>query len=169
MVNELTERLEKSRDQFLRVLEGVTEEQARKKPADGGWSILECVEHVALAERGMLRMTQKAPDGDQPTDLERDAKILQSGSDRSRKAKSPEVALPTGRWPTLAEAAAQFRQNREQTIAYVRESTEQALRRKAVLHPLAGMLDGYQILLLMSAHVERHLKQIAECRIQNAE
>jgi uncharacterized damage-inducible protein DinB len=167
MVTELVQRLQTSRDNFLRAVEGIREEQARAKPAGGGWSILECVEHVALAERGMLRMTQKAPDGAQPVDLERDAKILKFGGDRSRKAESPEVALPTGRYATLAEAAGQFRQNREQTIAYVSETTEQALRKKAVPHPLAGMLDGYQILLLMSVHPERHIGQIAELLPRN--
>jgi uncharacterized damage-inducible protein DinB len=164
MVNELAERLERGRDNFLRALEGVSEEQARRKPADGGWSILECVEHVAIAEWGMLRMTQKAADGDQPADRERDAQVLRFGADRSRKAKSPEAALPTGRYASLAEAAAKFRENREKTLAWVREITETDLRRKSVPHPLAGALDGYQMLLLMSAHPERHLGQIAELK-----
>lgn len=80
--------MEQSRDNFLCPLEGVTEEQARVKPSGGGWSILDCVEHVAIAEWGMLRMTQKAPAGDAPTDLECDARILKNGVDRSRKWRS---------------------------------------------------------------------------------
>ena len=163
MVTELVERLEQSRDAFLRALEGVSEEQARTKPPGGGWSILECVEHVAVAEWGMLRMTQRAPDGDAPTDLERDARILKNGADRSRKTQSPEVALPTGRYATLAEAAGHFSQNREKTLAYVRETTDD-LRKKQMQHPVAGPLDAYQCLLLMCAHPERHIGQIAELK-----
>lgn len=162
MTNELIKLLEKSRDDFLRALDGITEERARNKPP-GGWSILDCVEHVAVAEWGMLRMTQKAPGGDAPTDLERDAQILKNGADRSRKTKSPDVALPTGRYGTLAEAAAQFRQNREKTLAYVRETTDD-LRKKQMQHPVAGPLDAYQCLLLMCAHPVRHVGQIAELR-----
>ena len=163
MTKELTKLLEKSRDDFLHALEGVSEEQARIKPPGGGWSILDCVEHVALAEWGMLRMTQKAEPGNAPTDLERDAKILQNGADRSRKTRSPEVALPTGRYATLAEAAAQFRTNREKTLAYVKETTDD-LHKKQMQHPVAGPLDAYQCLLLMCAQPQRHIGQIAELR-----
>ena len=55
MVDELVRRLEKGRDNFLGTLQGISEEQAQAKPPGGGWSILECVEHVTLAEREIGR------------------------------------------------------------------------------------------------------------------
>ena len=83
-----------------------------------------------------------------------------SARDRQRKAQAPERARPTGRFSTLAEARETFLTNRQATLDRVRQETE--LREKVVPHPLAGMLDGYQLFLLMALHAERHAEQIEE-------
>ena len=46
--------LERTRDDFLKAVAGVSEDEARLKPSSDRWSILECAEHVVSAERGML-------------------------------------------------------------------------------------------------------------------
>jgi len=42
--------LEHGKQTLLDVLTGVTEELAARKPAPEKWSILECVEHLAVSE-----------------------------------------------------------------------------------------------------------------------
>ena len=42
--------LERGRNALLEVLDGVTEEVAAKSPGVGRWSVMECVEHLALSE-----------------------------------------------------------------------------------------------------------------------
>lgn len=52
--------LDKGREALRRALEGVDENLAVRKPASGGWSILECVEHVVVAEGYLLGRLQVA-------------------------------------------------------------------------------------------------------------
>ena len=52
--DELLDKLNSGRAELLASLDGVTEEQAAVKPATG-WSILECVEHVAIVEENLRR------------------------------------------------------------------------------------------------------------------
>jgi hypothetical protein len=47
--------LESGRKSLLDALNGVTDEIARRSPGPGKWSILECVEHVAVAEDFLFR------------------------------------------------------------------------------------------------------------------
>jgi hypothetical protein len=78
---------------------------------------------------------------------------------RRWKAKSPEIFKPTNKFATANEAITAFQNQRMQTIAYV-EATKDDLRNHFWKHPLTGKIDLYQTLLLMSAHLERHIEQI---------
>ena len=84
-------------------------------------------------------------------------------TDRSHKVQAPEVLKPTGRFPTLESVQTAFGQNRDKIVTYV-QSTQDDLRGHAASHPLFKALDGYQWLLLLSAHGARHTAQIAEVK-----
>jgi hypothetical protein len=88
---ELLEKLRASREDFLAAVRGVTDAQAAVNPSGGGWSIVQCVEHVATAETALFqRLSMERiplPDGP-PRNLE--AAILGRGADRSRKFDAPE-------------------------------------------------------------------------------
>ena len=161
--DELLERLNASRDEFLAALAGVTEEQAAAKPVTG-WSILECAEHVAIGEEFLRRrlMEQSTPT-DREMPRERENLIVARAADRGRKAPAPEVALPRGRFATLAEAVECFCRNREQTLAYV-ASCQEDLRRLTMDHPLIGAVSGQEMILMMIGHPFRHAKQVREIR-----
>src|SRR5579859_4061734 len=88
--------LRHSRDALLSVLRGVSEEDARWRPAPGRWSILECVEHLAVSEDYLLSQIRAAQPTATPTRNEqREALIATRGLDRTRPMSSPEVGLPT--------------------------------------------------------------------------
>jgi hypothetical protein len=161
---ELLEKLSAGRDLFLASLDGVTEEQAIAKPVTG-WSILECAEHVAIVEEYLRRtlMERATPtDDEMPRDRERFFSAV--AANRGRRIQAPEVALPHGRFNTLAEAVECFRLNREQTIAYI-ASCHQDLRRLTMDHPLAGAISGQETLILIIAHPFRHAEQVRELRL----
>ena len=151
--------LERSRERYIAALDSVSEETARSRLDDADWSILQCAEHVATAEGLMLRSWEKLAAPGQ-AERAKDQAVHDSARDRQRKAQAPERARPTGRFSTLAEARETFLTNRQATLDRVRQETE--LREKVVPHPLAGMLDGYQLFLLMALHAERHAEQIEE-------
>jgi len=83
--------------------------------------------------------------------------------DRSRRGESPERVRPKGRFPTRDETLAAFAERRSANIAFLR-STRADLRDFFFPHPFAGEADGYQWVISLYTHVERHLEQVAEIR-----
>jgi len=93
----------------------------------------------------------------------KDQMILERMPDRSHKAQAPEILRPTGRWATEAELTKAFEDSRKTTMDYVR-TTNDDLRDHFYDHQAFGTLDGYQWLLLISAHSARHTEQIEEVK-----
>jgi uncharacterized damage-inducible protein DinB len=161
--DELLEKLNSGRTELLASLDGVSEEQAVVKPATG-WSILECVEHVAIVEENLgRRLMEQSSKADDELPRQREALIVARAADRSRKVPAPEPAHPRGRFTTLSEAVESFCRSREQTITYV-SSCQEDLRRLTMEHPLIGAVSGQEMLLMMIGHPFRHAVQIRELR-----
>jgi uncharacterized damage-inducible protein DinB len=144
---------------------GVSAADAVRKPADGGWSITEIVEHVAVAEEQMFfALTGRfRPIPEAPPDEQKEMRIRAAALDRSQKRISPEMSRPSGRFASLADALAHFRACRARTIHYV-EQTPDNPRARSVKHPLAGVVTGYEYLLILANHPARHAAQIREAR-----
>jgi len=161
-MEQLLEKLTSSRSQYLDALAALPEAQASVKPADGGWSILECAEHVALVELGLFRrITSQFTLQREETGRHREALLLAHGLDRTRKISAPEPAQPAGRYTTLAEAGAAFAKYRGRTIGWV-ETCGENLRLRLIEHPALGTMTAYECLILMSLHPLRHLQQMRE-------
>ena len=156
--------LAESRDQLVDATTGVSDEQAKTRPAPDRWSILECVEHVGRAENGMFGMltTQMVPSG-VAGDCSREEFLIRGAVDRNRKVPAPDRAHPVGRFATLAEALDDFREKRGRTIAYI-EGYAEDLRSCSMQHPVIGPCTGQEFLILMALHPARHAKQILEVR-----
>jgi hypothetical protein len=93
----------------------------------------------------------------------KDEIVLERIPDRSHKAQAPEFLRPTGRWATEADLTKAFEESRAATMEYIR-TTNDDLRDHFFDHPVLGTLDGYQWLLLISAHSARHTAQIEEVK-----
>jgi uncharacterized damage-inducible protein DinB len=157
--------LRESRQKFLESFSGISDEESRIAPVEGCWSVLDTVEHIALAETTMLRLVT-GPRRPRSADLpNREELILTAATDRSRKMESPQGARPTGRFASLDEAAARFRAAREAAISFVEQNTED-LRATELTHPhpAAGTVTTYEMLLIMAKHAERHALQIEETK-----
>lgn len=158
-----------TRDNFLKSIAGLSEKQWTFKSAPDRWSVAEVAEHITVSEEALLGLVQTkvmqtpaAPDKRAQV-AGKDELILQKVPDRSHKAQAPEFLKPTGRWATEAELAKTFEERRAATIEYIR-TTNDDLRDHFFDHPLLGTLDGYQWLLLISAHSARHTAQIEEVK-----
>jgi uncharacterized damage-inducible protein DinB len=161
-MDKILERLKSDRDQYLAALAALPEAQAGVKPADGGWSMLECAEHIVLVELGLFRrITSQSTLLREEGGRHREALFLAHGLDRARRLSAPEPAQPTGRFPTLAEAGAAFSKHRGRTIGWV-ESCGENLRLRSLEHPLMGTMTAYECLILMALHPLRHLEQMRE-------
>jgi uncharacterized damage-inducible protein DinB len=157
--------LGESRERFLGSFAGLSEEQARLRPAPDRWSVLETVEHLTAAETLMVRLvtTLRVPRGAGAPN--REESFLRNIADRSRKMQSPESVQPKGRFATLAEAEAKFKSVRDSIIVFVEQATED-LRATEVTHPqpAAGTVSTYEMLIIMAKHAERHALQIEEIK-----
>jgi uncharacterized damage-inducible protein DinB len=158
-----------TRDNFLKSIAGLSQKQWTFKPAPDRWSVAEVAEHITVAESAIFGVVQKqvmsspaAPDKrDQVKG--KDELILEKVPDRTHKVQAPEILRPTGRWATEAELTRTFEDSRAATMDYIR-TTNDDLRDHFFDHPVLGTLDGYQWLLLISAHSARHTAQIEEVK-----
>lgn len=162
---EILQRLESGRDALRDALAGVDEHLAALKPSPGRWSMLECVEHLAVSERFLLsRLTQASRSNRSHGNRTRETMIVARGLDRTRPVESPEVGRPSGRFQSLNEALSFFDSVRTETIQHVEEFSDDP-RFWLTDHPLVpGPVNCYEILLMISLHPVRHSKQIAEIR-----
>jgi hypothetical protein len=156
---EVLARLRAGRDVFLAAVAGVAQDQAVRRAREDSWSILECAEHVVVAEQFMLAAVEKRRPTATAPDRDKDALILRIGLDRGQKFSAPDRSRPAGRFATLAEAVSAFEAARARTLAFAEEMQED-LRASTVKHVLAGVIDSHQALLLIALHAERHADQI---------
>jgi len=144
----------------------VTDAQWKFKPAPERWSVAEVAEHIALSEEALYNLVTKKiasmpPDASKKSEVT-DEEVLKRVADRTNRANAPEFLRPANKWPTREALAEHFKASRDRTIEYV-EKTSDDLRSRVVKHPV-GMIDGYQWLLLIAAHTQRHVDQINEVK-----
>jgi hypothetical protein len=92
----------------------------------------------------------------------KDEIILKAIPDRSKKAQAPEPLVPKGSFATKAALIEAFKAARAKTLAIAGGTTD--LRAYANADLPVGETDAYQGILFLSAHTERHTKQIEEVK-----
>lgn len=157
-----------TRDNFLKSIAGLSQKQWTFKSAPDRWSVAEVAEHITVSESTIFGLVQKMMQSPATPEKREQVKgkdqlILERMPDRSHKAQAPEMLRPTGRWATQAELTKTFEDRRKATMDYIR-TTNDDLRDHFFDHPAFGTLDGYQWLLLISAHSDRHTAQIEEVK-----
>ena len=161
--------LQATRDAFLQSIAGLSEKQWRFKAAPDRWSVAEVSEHITVAESTIFGLVQGKIMAGPATPEKRaevkvtDEVILQRVPDRSHKVQAPEFLQPTGRFADRAAVTKAFEDERKATMEYVK-TTQDDLRDHFGPHPVLGTMDAYQWILLISAHSERHTKQIEEVK-----
>jgi len=159
------ERLEASRRAYQQALESLTPEQWNFRPAPGKWTIGECAEHLVAAEVSLQKLLASARPRERAhgEDHRPDETVRDIIRDRSRRGEAPERVRPKGRFPDRDETLAAFAERRAANIAFLR-ATRMELRDFFFPHPFAGEADGYQWVISLYTHVERHLEQVEEIR-----
>ena len=157
--------LRQSQQTLQTTVYGLTNDQWNFKPASETWSIAENVEHLVLVEQMLEGVLSRLPDSAvaiaRRNDDEIDSQVLAFVRDRSQRYPAPPDSQPTGRW-TPSGALGRF--------LVAREHTEEVLDRTPGLRenviPLVplGALDGYEWVLAVAAHTDRHVAQIQEVK-----
>jgi hypothetical protein len=157
----------RSEKALLEAVDGVTEQQARWKPAPERWSILEYVEHLAVSDDALVELVEQALQSPARPETEyerrqREQKIRETPMPRGVN-RAPETLRPSARFRSLAEAVAEFLAARERTLEFTR-MTQDDLRSHFAPHDVLGPLDGYQWLVGNARHAESHAGHIREIR-----
>jgi hypothetical protein len=158
--------LETTKKNVLEATKGLSDAQWNYKPAPDRWSVAQVMEHIAAAEDFLLILDKDkvmvAPSGDPGRDVQKiDAAVLLMVPDRTTKLQAPEPLVPTNRFSTPDGSIKHFETSRATTEEFLK--TTPGLRDHVMDSPM-GKLDGYEFILLIAAHSERHTKQINEVK-----
>jgi hypothetical protein len=159
--------LEKTRDDLKAATKGLSEAQWNFKPAPEHWSAAEIVEHIVSTEDLLMETIRdkvmKAPaPGDRGDVKSIDQFILENVPNRSQKVQAPEPLRPSNRFGSPKDSLKRFADSRAKTINFLKDTKD--LRQHAIDSPFGKKFDGYQWILFIGAHNERHLKQLNEVK-----
>ena len=158
--------LKETRDEMSKVLRGLTEEQLNFKAEEDSWSIAECAEHIAISENAFAGLIQKTvAAGPNPALKDsvkfKDDELLGIISDRSQRVKTSEPFEPSGKFGSHEATVKAFMDKRDEHINYMK-TTDDDLRNRFNSDLPFGTVDGFQVVLFMSGHTERHVNQMKE-------
>jgi hypothetical protein len=143
-------------------LQGLSQAQLKFRMAPDSWSIMDVVEHLAIAEPQYWERVQNSMK--QPPNTEKlegtDAGILWYGVDRTNRATTGEARVPKGRFSSVPESLGEFRKLRSTMKDYAKTTSDDLRLRKT----LEGTIDVYQWFLMISTHSQRHILQIREIK-----
>ncbi len=157
--------LQEGMDALSEALRGIDESAATRRPWQGSWSVLDCMEHLTLTERALFHRLKEAKACDESReDPVREAKFQDLAMNRLRRIEAPEPVRPAGDSPSLRQAFEGFSAVRRDTVSFV-ENFRGDLHWLVTQHPLITRpVNCYEMLLLMAMHPRRHALQIAEIR-----
>lgn len=157
--------LKETQSAYLKVVKGISDEQLNFRSDEESWSVAECVEHITASEQSffdLVEMTLKTdPDPSLRSEVKlSDQEVIGIMENREQKVKTRPDLEPTDRYTGFDNSIDEFKSKRKSIIKYIK-TTNDDLRNRYFDFPF-GKVDSYQILLLISAHVTRHTKQIQE-------
>ncbi|HXW04320.1 MAG TPA: DinB family protein [Vicinamibacterales bacterium] len=143
-------------------ISGLSKAQLTFRMSPESWSVMDVVEHLAIAEP---QYWQRVHDSmKQPATTEKmeatDAAILWYGVDRTNRNRTGEARVPKGKWTDIADSFGEFAKLRATMREYARTTTDDLRSRKL----LDGNMDVYQWFLMISTHAQRHILQIREIK-----
>ena len=160
------EHLKETKKDLLKTVDGLSAAQLSYKVDSSRWSVEDCVKHIAMAEMGIWKMIQdglsQPPNPEKRAEIKMtDEQLVKAIQDRSAKFQAPEPLQPQNiPLKSTEEALNSFKENRNKLISYI-DDTQEDLRSHVINFPV-GMMDAYQMVLLVSAHSNRHTQQIKE-------
>ncbi|MGB7844508.1 MAG: DinB family protein [Candidatus Acidiferrum sp.] len=158
--------LESTKKDVLDATKGLSEAKWNFKAAPDRWSIAECMEHIASAEDfirdNISNGVMKAPAVPGRDVAKIDAGIMENVPERKTKVQAPEPLKPSNRFGSPEGSIKHFVESRSTTEEFLKNT--EGLRDHAVDSPVGGKWDGYEFVLLIAAHSERHTNQIKEVK-----
>lgn len=153
---------EEARQELYNEVNGLSDEQLNKNPADDQWSIKQIMEHLFLMEGAITKtIIDQLENGEE---VDADTKPIEATTNRGTKVEAPDFAQPSGDFATLDELKLKLTAT-HQGLAKVAESAdEKQLEAKAFSHPVFGPMSLKQWIPFVGYHEKRHTLQIKEVK-----
>ena len=159
--------LESTKANLLESTKSLSEAQWNFKPGPDRWSIAQVMEHIAASEDFIRDSLLKekvmiSAAGPPNRDVKKiDEAVVMMIPDRTHKAQAPGPLVPNNRFGSPEGSLKHFLESRATTEQYLK--TTAGLRDHVMDGPV-GKMDGYEFILFIAAHSERHTKQIEEVK-----
>jgi hypothetical protein len=158
--------LESTKKNVLQATKGLSQAQWNFKPAPDRWSVAQVMEHIAASEDfirdNLLKEKVMVAPGEPGRDVKQtDEAVVAKVPDRTKKAQAPEPLVPNNRFGSPDGSVRHFVESRATTEQFLKTTT--GLRDHVMEGPV-GKMDGYEFILFIAAHCERHTKQINEVK-----
>ena len=156
----ITDYLKRSEADLSKLISSMDERLWSKKPSLEVWSPAECMEHVLLAESGLMKqiktaLNETADDDDLRSN---DAWLISKISDRGVKVKTP--LEPQEGSISQKEALNKLKASRKEILDFLQDESLE-LRTHYGSSPY-GKADVYQLFIVIAAHSMRHTAQMQE-------
>jgi len=158
----LVAHLEMTESWLVSEVSGLSHGQLTYRMTPESWSVMDVVEHLAIAEPQYWKQLQdslKQPVTGETIDAT-DAAILWYGIDRTNRQRTGEARVPHGTFKDLAGSLGAFRKLRGEMMQAAKTSKDDMRGRKL----LEGNMSVYQWFLMISTHSQRHIMQIREVK-----
>jgi hypothetical protein len=168
-LQEITADIARVRADLAGLLSSTPADRLSRDPGGGQWTGVQLIEHLGKVEGSTSKMLEglfvRALMEGLPADPETSS-LLHSLDhlrivDRSRRIAAPERLVPSAE-PDLAVSWESLQKVRLRTLAAVATVDGRDLTRVSAPHPIFGPIDGYQWVLFLGQHEERHLDQMRE-------
>ena len=165
-ISEIYDANDQIRGKLKSIIANLTDEQANILPDGEKWTIAGFVEHIAIVDEGIMRISAKLLNAAKANGKQSDgtAKLSDEfaqkiAAGRESKFEAPERVHPTGT-KTIAESLAKMAETRKslEDLRPVFESVECADVKFP--HPAFGDMSSHEWLALLGGHEMRHIKQI---------
>lgn len=150
----------KMRKKILQTVQGLTNEEFNRQPANGGWSPKQILEHLSLMESLIASNVAKELKSSESTKAMK--KPISISSNRIIKVECPGLTVPSDTFKTLCEMKQELHNSRLFLLDVYDCSNKQALMSKSLKHPIFGQIPLFQWFPFVGMHEKRHLKQLKD-------
>lgn len=147
---------------------GLSDDQGAFLPEGDNWTMAHLVEHIAIVQDGMMKISAKLLNEAKAADVKSSGEAVLSDNFKQKAAEAqqtkfqaPERVAPTGN-QTISQSLEKMAETRR-TLEDLRPLFETVECSDFKFpHPFFGDLTAHEWLTLVGGHEARHLKQVAD-------
>ncbi len=158
--------LERSKSEFLAILEAHTPEQQIYKATPETWSMTQVGQHLLQVEHNVLEAAKRKPPSSITVLNRLIFWVMSQGLGSGGRIKTPSQAAIPQSVPSLEELRRNWAVARENLKAFLEPLPSSALQSPAMKHPISGTMTLEMSFVFFERHILHHKKQLE--RIQQS-